>query len=214
MPDSPLIVPFDVDDIVVDVLKRRHPEHLAKAERQRGLAPRTYERLATIAHMSDAQALRLSGDTVPAVLLGTIGAPSFVRNEENGIDAVLQLGMQVTVMGQRRRDTIKRRDITAWTVVECMYQRLPRGSNGLINSVQLTDYEPLAETDTQRTLGDARMIWELGVTNVLSITGGLPADDSEWPADAGGAPDDPYTPPGPLPAATPTFTLDREAIVE
>jgi hypothetical protein len=214
MPDTQLVLPYDVEGVVVEVLERRHPEQLAKLERLRELAPRTFEQFKTVVRMSDSAAERLPGDTAPACLVGVIGAPTFRRNEDEAIDAVFQLGMQITVMGQRRRDTIYRRDVMAWTAIECMYQRLPRGSNGLINSVRLTDYEPLSEGDKQRTLGDARMIWELGVTSVLSITGFLPADDSDWPAEGGGAPPDPYTPPEPRPSAVPTFQVDRVPIAE
>ena len=81
--------------------------------------------------------------------------------------------------------------------------------------MRLTDYEPIADPGKQRTLGQARMIWEIGVTNVLSITGFLPPTDSEWPPEAGGAPTDPYTVPEPAPTATEvTFTLSKEAITE
>lgn len=214
MPEPRLVVPYDVEGEIVDVIQRRHPEHLAKAERLRGVPERTFQTLATVVRMSDAQAIRLGGDTLPAVLLGVIGIPDFVRNEDDGFDAVFTLGMQVTVLGQRRRDVIMRRDVTAFTVIECLHQRLPRGREGFVNSLQLTDYEPLADGTEQRTVGDVRMVWEIGVANVLSITGYLPADDSEWPPESGGAPDEPYTPPEPLPQAQPTFTLDREAIVE
>lgn len=214
MPDSPLILPYDVEGVIADVLTRRHPEHLAKLERLRTLAPKTYQPFVTVARMSDAAATRLSGDTTPALLLGVIGAPQFTRNEENGIDAVYQLGMQVTVMGQKRRDTIYKRDAMAWTVVECMYQRLPRDSDSLIHTVRLTDYEPLAEADTQRTVGDARLVFEVGVKSVLSISGGLPADDSTWPAEGGGAPAEPYDPVEPFPTAVPTFTIEKQATIE
>lgn len=215
MPDSRLVLPYDVEGVVVDVLGRRHVEHLAKIERVRGVTPRTFEPYVTVARMADAAADRLSGDTVPACLLGVIGAPSFERNEFNNFDAVFQLGMQVTVMGKKRRDTLYRRDVYAWTTVECVIQRLPRSSDGLINSARLVDYEPLAEMDTQRTLGDARMVFEIGVTNVLSIGGYLPADDSTWPPSAGGAPANPYDPPAGRPVADPvTFELERTPIVE
>jgi hypothetical protein len=214
MPDTQLVLPFDVEGVIIDVLGRRHPEHLAKLERLRGNEKGTLEPFATMVRMADASAIRLGGDTLPALLLGTIGAPVFTRNEDEGIDAVLQLGMQVTVMGTKRRDTILRRDAYAWTVVEAMYQRVPRGRGGPINSVRLTDYEPISETETQRTLADARLIWEVGVPNILSVTGFLPPDDSSWPSDAGGSPPVPYTPPTPRPVAETTFTIDREPIVE
>jgi hypothetical protein len=214
MTDTPLVIPYDIEGVVVDVLKRRHPEHLAKAERLRGLAPRTFQQFATITRMADAAATRLSGDTTPALLLGIIGAPSFVRNETDGIDATMQLAMQVTVMGMKRRDTIMRRDLMTWTVIECLYQRLPRDSGSLVHSVRLTDYEPLAEADTQRTVGDARLVWEVGVKDVLSITGFLPADGNDWPPDAGGAPEHPYDPVAPRPTAVPTFAVEKLPIAE
>lgn len=214
MPDSPLVIPHDIEGVIVDVIKARHPEHLAKAERARGVNPMTYEQFATVTRMSDAQALRLTGDTVPALLLGVIGAPQWVRNEDDGIDAVYQLGMQVTVMGQKRADVLLRRDVMAFTVIECVYQRVPR--RGLINSIRLEDYEPLSEADSQRTLGDARMVWEVGVANVLSIGRGLPADDSTWPTEAGGAPAAPYDPLEPYPEPVGSITpanFDRRASV-
>lgn len=210
MPESELLIPHDIEGVILDVLKRRHVEHLAKLERQRALAPRTFERFVTIVRMSDAQSLRLTGDTLPALLLGVIGAPTFERNEDDGIDAVFQLGMQITVEGQKRGDTLMRRDVMAWTTIECMYQRVSR--RGPVNSVRLTDYEPLSEADTQRTIGDARLVWEVGVANVLTIARGIPADDSEWPAEAGGAPAAPYDPLEPLPEAQTSVTLGKAAI--
>lgn len=215
MPDSTLVLPFDVEGVLIDVLGKRHAEHLAKLERARGLRARTFTPFNTMARMSDAEGLRLSGDTVPALLLGVIGAPTFDRNEENAIDAVFQLGMQVTAMGQKRRDTLFRRDVYAWTVIECMYQRVPRGSGGLVHSLRLVDLEPLAEVETQRTLGDVRMVWELGVKDVLSISHGLPRHTSEWPPEGGGAPAEPYDPIEDFPVATDvTVEVDRQPLVE
>lgn len=209
-----LVIPHDVEGLIVDLLQRRHPEHLAEQERARGMSARTYETFATIARMSDAQGLRLSGDTVPACLLGVIGAPSFRRNERDEIDAVMQLGMQITVMGKRRADTLLRRDVMAFTVIECLYQRLPR--TGLVSDVELVDYEPLASADTQRTLGDARLVWELGVPAALAIVGGLPVDDTPLaPGSPGGPPAGPYEPPEAAPVAgVPTFTVDRQPLIE
>lgn len=215
MTDTALVLPHDIEGALVDVVKARFREHLAKVERARGMQPRSIKTFNTIARMSDAQGARLSGDTLPAVLFGVIGAPEWVRNEDEGIDAVFQIGCEVTVEGQRRSDTLLRRDVMAFALIECLYQRLQRGRGAAINSVRLTDYEPIADPGSQRTLGQARMIWEIGVTNVLSITGFLPPTDSAWPPDAGGAPADPYTPPEPTPTATDvTFTLDRRPITE
>jgi hypothetical protein len=214
MPEPRLVLPYDVEGALIEIIDARHAEHLAKAERLRGLAPKWIEEFATVVRMADASAVRLSGDTVPALLLGVIGAPQFVRNDEDRIDATYQLGMQVTVMGEKRRDVLLKRDLMAWTVAECLYQRVPRGRGNLIHSVRLTDYEPLSESETQRTLGDARMIWEIGVKDVLAITGGLPPHDSDWPSDHGGAPEHPYDPPTEYPTAIPTFEIDRRPLVE
>lgn len=215
MPDPRLVLPYDVEEEILRVLGARHVEHLAAEERRRGVASRTFQPFATAVRWSDAAGIRLSGDTVPALLLGIIGAPDLVRNEDNGVDGVYQLGMQVTAMGQRRRDTIFRRDVYAWTVVECLLARVPRGRGNLINSIRLTDYEPTSDPDTQRTLADARLVFEVGVANVLSITGGLPPDDIEWPPEGGGPPDDPYDPVEPRPTVTSaTFEIDRRPIVE
>lgn len=214
MTDTRLVLPYDVEGALVETIDAHHAEHLAKLERARGESPRTYETYNTVVRMSDAGALRLSGDTVPAVLLGVIGAPDFRKNEENGFDVTYQVGMQVTVMGQRRRDTLMRRDATAWTTVECLIQRLPRGGDNLVHSIRLTDYEPLAEADTQRVLGDARMVFEVVVRNAMMLVG-VPADGRDWPASAGGAPAAPYDPLGPPPSAEQvTFDVDRLPLIE
>lgn len=214
MTEPRLVLPYDVEGVLIDVLDRCHGQHLAKLERQLGKGPRTFEPFATMVRMSDAAADRLSGDTVPALLLGVIGALQLRRNEDEGVDAVYQLGMQVTVMGARRREVILTRDAMAWTVVECLYQRTPRGRGSLLNSLVLVDYEPLSESDTQRTVGDARLVWEIGVANALSITGGLPPVDVEWPPEAGGEPPEPYDPVEPRPVADVEFSIDRQPLVE
>jgi hypothetical protein len=163
-----------------------------------------------------------------------VGLPNFRRNENDCLDATFQVGMQITVLGQRRRDVLLKRDAFAWTTIECIYQRLPRRVLGavpeynpaedgrlasnqppaVIRDVALTDYEPLADGDTQRTVGDVRMVWEVGVANALSIRGGLPVDDSDWPEEAGGAPTDPYTPQEPWPQAQPTAVYEKRPLVE
>lgn len=215
MTDTALVLPHDVEGLIVQTVTDHHKEHLAKVERLRGMQPRTLRAFATITRMSDAQGVRLSGDSLPSVLFGIIGAPTWTRNESEGVDAVFQMGCEVTVRGQRRSDTLMRRDVMAFSLIECLYQRVPRGRGNLLNSIQLTDYEPVSDATDQRTIGQARMIWEVGAANVLSITGFLPPADVEWPPEAGGAPVDPYIPPEPAVTATDvTFTLDREAITE
>ena len=227
--DTALTLPYDVEGVFVDLIKRRHPEHMAKLERQRGVDARTFQTYTTVVRMSDAQGLRLSGDTTPCLLLGIIGVPTITRNEDECLDATFQLGMQVTVFGQRRRDVILKRDAFAWTTIECVYQRLQRHAKtmlppyspqndgrlaenqppAVVRDVRLTDYEPLADGDTQRSVGEVRMVWEVGVANALSIRGGWPVDDSDWPAEAGGAPAEPYDAPQPWPQADPQVVVGK-----
>lgn len=208
---SRLVLPYDVEQVFVDTIDRRHLEHLAKCERERDVQPRTFQPYATVVRMSDASAVRLSGDTVPACLLGVIGVPSMSRNEDNGFDVTYQVGMQVTVMGNKRRDTLLRRDVMAWTTVECLMQRTPRGGDALLHSIRLTDYEPLAESDTQRTLGDARLVFEVMVRDVMDLGGYLPAEGRGLPV----PPQEPYDVPGPPVTATSvTVEIDRLPIVE
>jgi hypothetical protein len=201
MPDTPLVIPYDIEGLILDTLREHHAEHLAARERAYGEAPGTFQAFTTMVRMSDAQALRLAGDTLPALLLGVIGVTDFTRNENDAIDATFQLGVQVTVLGQRRRDVILRRDLMAFTVAECILQRVPR--RDAINSIEWTDYEPLSDGDNQRTVGDARMIFEVGVANAIAIRG-MPSGDSEWP----------LQPTDPAPEAVLSFTLDKEAITE
>lgn len=232
MTATALTLPYDVEGVFLDLLRRRHVEHVAKLERQRGAAAKTFQTFQTIQRMSDAQGLRLSGDTTPCLLLGIIGAPDIRRNEDDCLDVVYQLGMQITVLGQRRRDVILKRDVLGWSVIECVYQRLPRHAVGgvipyspqedgrlqghqppaVVRSVALSDYEPLADGDTQRTVGDVRLVWDVGIANALSIRGGWPVDSSDWPEGAGGAPADPYTPQEPWPAADPKVTMSKPVV--
>jgi hypothetical protein len=209
--DTRLILPYDVEGAVIHVLDRRHSEHLAKIERHRGLQPRTVEPFVTVVRWTDAEGIRLVGDTTPCCLLGVIGAPDFTRNEDNAYDVTLQLGMQITVMGQRRRDVLLRREVMAWATLECVLQRLPR--TGLVSGVRPVDYEPAGEADEQRIVGDVRLVFELDVPGMVSAVG-LPVDDSPWPpGQPGGPPEDPYGPPLELPLATDvSVDVDREPI--
>lgn len=215
MPDSALITPDEIEDLVVDVVKRRHPEHLAKLERLRGKPAESYERYETVSHMASETGTRLSGDTLPACLIGNVGgAGEPIRTERDTLNVALQLAMQVSVMGNRRRDTLRRRDVMAWTTVECVLQRVPR--SGPVASIRLVDWEPVEETDAQRLLAEMRLIFEVTVTDMLTVVGGLPVDDTPWPAGGpNGPPATPYAPPADAPAVTQaTFTIDREPLVE
>lgn len=218
MPDSLLICPDEIEDLIVDVIRRRHPEHLAKLERQRGKQPETYTRYQTVSHMASGAAdARISGDTLPACLLGIIGTASTpIGTENDGLNVSLQLAMQISVLGNRRRDTLRRRDVLAWTTIECVLQRVPR--TGPVASIRLVDVEPVEERDEPRILAEARVIFEVTVADMVTVVGGLPSDDTPWPPGGpGGPPPDgePYEPPVELPEATDvTFAVEKQPIVE
>ena len=217
MADSALITTDEVEDLVVAVIKRRHPEHLAKLERQREKDAQTFERYETVSHMASEAGTRLSGDTLPAGLVGVIGsAGAPIRTEYETLNVPMQLGMQVSVLGQRRRDTLRRRDVMFWTTVECVLERVPR--SGPISSIALIDWEPREESDQQRLLAEMRAVFEVTVADMLTVAGGLPADDSPWPPGGplGPPPDgQPYTPPAEAPEVTQVgFTIEKEPITE
>lgn len=212
MSDPQLITPADVGDVVVEVLRRRHPEHLAAAERRRGVAPETYERLRTVGHRHDPRN-RLAADTCPSVLVGCTGTlEEPVRTELEALDMTLALDVEVAVIGLPR-DILQRRDVTAWSVAECLLQRLPR--SGPVSALRLRDFENVEDEDGQEVLARVRFMFAVDVREALSIRG-LPAEHSGWPAGMpGGPPPDgaPYTPPVPLPPATEIVRdIDREPI--
>lgn len=197
--DPDLITPAEVEDLAVEVLRTRHPEHLAAHERRRGLAPETLERLRTVSHYAALDAA-LSGDALPAALVGSPGTfEPPTRNEENTLDVSLTLGVDVTVVGKARRDTLRRRDWTAWTVAECLLQRLPR--SGVVSGVMLRDVEAVEDAQAQRIRGVARLLFTVTVPGAVSLLG-LPADDDVRfaPGGPGGPPPDglPYDVPVPL----------------
>lgn len=214
MPDSTLTTPDQVEDVVIDVLRRRHAEHLAKLERQHGLAPETLERYATVSHLaSDEAQARLSTDVLPAVLIGVVGSGGVPDlNEYDKLNVPMTLAAQVTVMGNKRRDTLRRRDWMAWTTIECVVQRVPR--HGPIDSVTLTDWEPVTQSDAQRILAEARIVFTVTVADAVTVRGGLPPDDTPWPPGGpNGAPATPYDPVPAAPVATDiTFTTNKERI--
>jgi len=212
--DWALITPDQVEDLLILVLRERHAEHLAAQERRRDLSPQTLERLKTVQHWA-APLDRLSSDTHPSALVGSVGtARAPERNHDDGIDVAWQVAVEVGVMGQSRRDTLRRRDWTAWTVIECLLQRTPR--DGVVSALRLSDVEYVDEGDAQRILGTARILFEVDVPNMVTIAGLPVHDDPHWePGGPGGPPpdDEPYTEPEPLPESTDVgFEIERTPI--
>lgn len=214
MADTRLVTPDQIEDLAVHVLETRHAEHLAKFERIRGLRRETLLRLKSVTHWADdAAEKKPSNVTLPAVLLGVVDVPTWERDENDALNATVQLGVQVSVFGQNRRDTLRRRDWTTWTVIECLLQRLPR--RDLIHSVSVVASEPIESGDFKNTLGDYRLVFDIEVVGMLAVVGGLPVDDTEWPAGGpNGPPARPYDPPAAAPVARRlTYSIDKEPLV-
>ena len=208
--DPPLITPDVIEDRLIATLRDHHLEHLAAQERRRGLEPRTLEPLATISHLAaagDAQ----SGDAMPRCLIGWAGfAEAATPNERDTLDVRHTFGVEVAVIGQNRRDTLRRRDWTAWSAIECLLQRTPRDEH--VVSIDLVDVEAIEDIDRQRIWGAVRFLLQVFVVDALALTT-LPAGD-EWPPGLpGGPPEEPYDPPVALPPATDiSTTITREGI--
>lgn len=200
--DTRLVTPDQVEDLVVATLRGRHKEHLAALERRRGRVPRNIEAFKTIGYLADDE-VRSSKDRWPAALVGCFAlAGSPQRNENDAYDVPLQLAIEVIVLGNARRDTMRRRDWMVWSLIECVLQRTPRGD--LINALRFTDTESIDSRRADEVLASERILFEVTVASMVSISG-LPATDSGWtPGGPGGPPpdDEPYEPPVPLPPAT------------
>lgn len=209
-----LVTPDEIDELCIDLLTRRHAEHLAKLERQRGLNPQTIERLATIDLLAG-NGFRLREDKPPGVLLacmGTSDAPER-RGVHKQITITWSLAMQIVTVGSGRADTLKRRSWYAMTIAECLLMRLPTKS-GPVTRIDLSDIDLSngAEERTQRTVAEAQLIFDVRVANAMDLTD-LPLDDTRFPAGTpGGPPSTPYDPPVPLPEITerPIVNVDHQ----
>jgi hypothetical protein len=211
-----LITPDVIEDACIDLLERRHPEHLAELERERGLDPQTIERLKTI-DLLIGDGVRLREDKPPVALLGIFGTDNAPERDKNGrLTFVWTLAVQVTAVGTNRRDVIKRRGWYAMTVAECIAGRLPRHADP-IDAIALVDVDFTNGTTTidkrPRTVGEAQLLFSVRVRESMDLQA-LPPDDSPLPPGSpGGPPADPYTPPEPWPVASDvTSTVDKEPL--
>jgi hypothetical protein len=187
-----LITPDMIEEACISLLKRRHPEHLALLEREIGLSPQTIERLATIDLLAG-EGFRLRSDKPPAVLLGVFGTAQAPEPTKNWtLDLVWTLALQIVVVGIDRADVIKRRGWYALTIAQCLY-RLPRASDP-VDALRLTDIDFTngAEERTQRTVGEAQLLFDVTVRDAIPLDM-LPLDDTDWePGSPGGPPDGDY----------------------
>jgi hypothetical protein len=210
-----LVTPDVIEDAAIDVLERLHIEHLAKFERDRGLAARTIEKLQTV-DLLIGDGIRLREDKPPAALLGVFGtdrAPE--RDKNHRLTFIWTLAVQVTVVGTNRRDVIKRRSWYAMTVAECLLERLPRHADP-IDTLELldVDFTNGRTTDARpRTVGEAQILLSVRIRESMDLTDLPPSDTPLEPGTPGGPPAEPYTPPEPWPLASDvTSTVDKEPL--
>jgi hypothetical protein len=121
----------------------------------------------------------------------------------------------VVVIGQDRRDTIRRRSWYAMTVAQCLMARLPR-SGAPVDAVSLTDVDFTNGTTTDarpRTVGEAQLTFNVRVREAMS-TRDMPPDDTTFePGTPGGPPSEPYVAPVQWPrVGTATTTTEKEPL--
>lgn len=198
-----LVTPDLIEDVCIDVLTRRHPEHLAALERDRGLAPQTIQRLKTV-NLLAAHNISLREDTPPAVLLGVFGAPKWTRNTDPGWDLEWDLMIEVRVIGKGRADTLKRRGWYSMTVAECLLQRVPRHQDFLwkIEPKDLDLANGTTIEDNPRVFASGTLAFTVATGRAMQLRGLPPDDTTIPPGTPGGAPVTPYAPPEPWPDVT------------
>jgi hypothetical protein len=209
-----LVMPMDAVEVVLDVLRRRLPEHFAAFEVERGLEPGTIPMPTTIDHLAG-NGFRLKEDTAPSVLVGIVGnADPPERTKDGSWDLTWAMGVEVTVEGRDRTDTLIRRDWYGMLVAECILDRVPRAGEP-IDALALEDVDlvPYLDETTQRVTGQARFLFSVKLRQSLGRRLLPPDNASTTPGTPGGPPAAPYTPPQPWPAATDvSTTVTREPI--
>lgn len=177
-PGWELITPAEIEDVVIDVLRRRHGEHLAAQERRHGLQADTLERL-NVSHLM-AQDERTAEVPLPSALVGWAGTASEpTRNEDQALDVTHLFALEVTVGGNRRRDTLRKRDWLGWVAIETILQRTPR--SGFIDTVRLRDVEPVEYERGGGLIGVTRALFEVWIPSAVSLNGLAADDDGRWP---------------------------------
>lgn len=195
-----LLLPADVTDVLLGVLRRRHSEHLALTEREREVPPGTFPPLQTIDHLAG-EGFRLKTDTPPSVLVGNFGSANPPERDRSGAYKVeWTVAVEVTAVGAGRADTLLARDVYALTVVECLLDRVPRAGEP-IDALRLEDMDliPSVDEESQQTVAQARLLFVVTTRQALG-RGLLPLDNTPIePGQPGGPPVDTYTPPEPYP---------------
>lgn len=211
MTPTPLFTPDQVWAPAIDVLRRRHAEHLYRLEQLRGLPARTIEPFKTVDVLAY-EGHRFKNDALPACLVGVsgpTGQPTRTAADTLNIDWVL--AVEITVHGVGRDDIARRCDWYSMTVAECLLNRLPRHDQCPVRGLEWLDLEldTVEQPEITRSIGQARLLFAFHTPDAVSLDV-LPADDSPiTPGTPGGAPASPYEPALPWPAvASVTATHD------
>jgi hypothetical protein len=146
---------------------------LAKLERLRGLAPRTLEPPKTVSHMANPDAgQQLSGEQLPSITFQCSGARSEAEHTEEGtLNLAVTLAMRVNVQGNTKRDTLRRRDWTAFAAIETLMVRMPRHS--LVARIDLADFEPVEHGDDKRIRGEYSVVFNVWIPDAVRLVGNV-----------------------------------------
>jgi hypothetical protein len=182
-----LITPDLIVDLAIETLDTRHREILAGLERDRGLPARTVEPFVTIDYLAG-PGFRTRVDTPPAALFGVTGNVEEPERARDGITFHWALACEVTVMGQDRRDTMRRVYWMGLLVAQCLQLNLRRAADP-IDAVEVLDVDYSGGTaDSQELVAQATIQFAVTVRQTLVTTrppGGVPTDPyappAEWP---------------------------------
>lgn len=190
-----MILPVDITNVFVAVLRRRHQEHLAALERERGLKVGTFKR-PTFEVMARPGG-RTRDQKGPIVLVGVIVPLNQQTEADGSVTVTWQVLIEVHAEGRARdrADLVLRRDAIAWTVAECVLQRIPRSGQ----PIDAIDFVDAAHGDAPSDVAgevtaSAVLDFDVTIRDAFSVNG-LPVDDTPLPPGSPGGP--PATPDSP-----------------
>lgn len=190
-----LVTPWDTEELLLDVIASHHREHIATAERRQGLQPGTLQDLGTVDRLARLDEPRPEHRT-PSLLLCVTGVtPS--HEDYDGLSVFHTVGCEVRVEGAGPGDTLHKRDVITWAVIECILTRTPLDGDP-ISGVRLRDVENGTIPGAGRHMATARVVVDVDISGAVT-RGKLPRhrDERTPPGTPGGAPLDPHDPPVP-----------------
>lgn len=201
-----IVTPDLIWQPAVDVLRRRHVEHLALYEKQRGFPAVSIPRVATVDVLAF-EGARFKTDALPCILVGVFGtnapptrrpargpASPYTLEASITLDFDWLLAMEVTVAGQDRTDTTQRRDWYTMTAIECLLARLPRHAEP-VGALHVMDLDLTGGDDPYGrplTLAQATVAFGVKVADTMGEQVLPPDDDPDGPGGAHGVVGNPY----------------------